>query len=100
MSATLTDRFDATASASNDGSSISPSWIDGFGRKPLVELGVIVELVDHRAHQRLGLGAVGRLVVDIFDLGRLVPVDLDQIDQARALTALDQHPDGAVGQLQ
>ena len=29
----------------------------GLGRQALVELGVILELVDHRAHQRLGLGA-------------------------------------------
>ena len=59
LSATLIDRLEATASASTDGSSISPSWIAGFGRQPLVELGVILELVDHRAHQRLGFGALG-----------------------------------------
>ena len=41
----------------------------GLGRQALVELGVILELLDHRAHQRLGLGAVGALLVDLLDLG-------------------------------
>ena len=100
LSATLTDRLDATASASSDGILDLAELDRGFGREPLVELGIIVELLDHRAHQRLGFGAVGRLVLDVLDLGRDVAVDLDQIDQPRALAALDQHADGAVGQLQ
>ena len=74
LSATLIDRFEATASARIDGSSISPSWIAVSGRQPLVELGVILELIDDRAHQRLGLRAVGRLLLDLFDLGRMIAV--------------------------
>ena len=53
LSATLIDRLAATASASADGSSISAELDRGLGRQLLVELGVILELVDHRAHQRL-----------------------------------------------
>ena len=100
LSATLTDRFEATASARIEGSSISVSCIDGFGRQALVELGVIFELLDHRAHQRRGLGGVALDLVDQLDLGRLVAGAVDQVDQPRALDALDQHADGAVGQLQ
>ena len=40
-----------------------------FRRKALVELGVILELVDHRAHQRLGFGPFGGLFLDLLDLG-------------------------------
>ena len=69
LSATLIERFDATASASADGVLDLAELNAGFGRKPLVELGVILELVDHRAHQRLRLGPVGALLVDLLDLG-------------------------------
>ena len=100
LSATLIDRLEATASARIDGSSISDSWIAGLGRKPLVELGVILELLDDRAHQRLRFGALGGFLLDVLDLGGQIVAALDEVDQPRPLGALDQHPDGAVGQLQ
>ncbi len=71
-----------------------------FRRKPLVELGVILELVDHRAHQRLGLGPVGGVFLDLLDLGGHVAVARHEIDETGALHALDQHADRTVGQLQ
>ena len=69
LSATLIERFEATASARTDASSISRQLDPRFGRQPLVELRVILELVDDRAHQRLCFGSVGRLLVDLLDLG-------------------------------
>ena len=100
LSATLIDRFEATASARSrrivDLGQLDP----GFGRKALVELRVILELVEDRAHQGLRFGAVSRLFVDLLDLGGHIAFPVDEIDQASALHALDQHSNGAVGQLQ
>jgi len=72
----------------------------GLGRKALVELCVILELVDDRAHQRLRLGPRARLFLDLLDLGNGIAVARDHIDQAGALDAFDQHADRAVGQLE
>ena len=72
----------------------------GFGGEALVELGVIVELIDHRAHQCLDLGAVDLLVGDFLDFGGGVAVGLVQSDQASAANAFDENANGAVGELQ
>ncbi len=72
----------------------------GLGRKPLVELGVIFELVDDRAHQRLRLGAGRRLFVDFLDFGDEIALARFDVHQPRPLHALDEHADGAVRKLQ
>ena len=41
----------------------------GLGRQLAVELRIILELLDHRAHQRLDLGALGLAALDQLDLG-------------------------------
>ena len=69
-------------------------------REPLVELGVIFELVDDRAHQGLRLGPFRRLLVHLFDLGGEIVAALDEIGQLRALGALDEYANGAVRELQ
>ena len=72
----------------------------GFGRQPLVELGVIFELVDDRAHQRLRLG-IRRPPPRRRPRSRRPCSRREQkIDQPRPLHAFDQHSNRAVGQLQ
>ena len=41
----------------------------GLGRQLAVQLRIILELLDHRAHQRLDLGALGLAALDQVDLG-------------------------------
>ena len=100
MSETLIDRLDATASARTDGVLDLAQLHRRLGGKPLVELGVIFELVDDRAHQRLRFGILGLFLLDQLDFGLLMPIGIAKIDQAGALGAFDQHADRAVGQLQ
>jgi hypothetical protein len=73
---------------------------DHLGRDLLVELHVALELGDDRARQRLGLDPLAGIVGQRFRLGLVVVSALAITDDARALGALDQHLDGAVGQLE
>ena len=71
-----------------------------LGWNLLVEPRVVVEGRDDRAHQRLDFGAA---VADLFDfLGLDLEIFLvgDVAEHTRALLALDQRLDGAVGQAQ
>ena len=45
-------------------------------------------------------GPLGAFLVDFLDLGGGIAVARDEIDQPRALHALDEHPDRAVGKLE
>jgi hypothetical protein len=71
-----------------------------LGRNLFVQFHVLVELRNHRAAQRLDL--VRNLVVRRYRrrLDREVRFGIDNLVDARALAALDQHLHRAVGQLQ
>ena len=69
-------------------------------RDLLVELDVLLELADDRAGQRLDLLLLARLLRDRVGIGLEEVLVLGKAHDARALAALDQHLDGAVGQLQ
>jgi hypothetical protein len=71
-----------------------------LSRQLLVELGVIFELLDHRAHQRLNLGALRLLLLDRLDVGDEVTALIAERGQPGAALALDQDAHGAVRQLQ
>jgi hypothetical protein len=73
---------------------------DDFGRHLLVELDVALELVDDRARHRLGLDLLAHLVDEHDSLGFVVVGALAVFDNPRPFGALDQHLDGAVGQLE
>jgi hypothetical protein len=65
-----------------------------------VELHVLLELRDHRAHQHVHLAlVVGFALAEHAGLGG-EEISRDQLLDLCALDALDQHLDGAVGQLQ
>ena len=72
----------------------------GLGRQLAVELRIILELLDHRAHQRRDLGALRLVDLDRLDLGDEMLALLAQRVERGALLALDQHAHGAVGQLE
>ncbi|MCY1170821.1 hypothetical protein D9M73_109110 [compost metagenome] len=78
----------------------------GFGGQLAVELGIILELLDHRTHQRghFGIGGVERLFTVValqhFDVGSEIAVGLHQASQRGAALALDQHAHRAIGQFQ
>ena len=72
-----------------------------FGRQLLVELGVILELLGHRAHQRSGFRTFGDDLLDRRDFGdQIARLGRRQIGQLGAMLALDQHAHRAVGQLE
>ena len=73
---------------------------DHFGRDLLVELDVVLELRDDRARQRLGLDRIDRVVGDRLGLGLIIALGRQIGAHVRARLALDQHLDGAVGQLE
>ena len=69
-------------------------------RHLLVELDVLLELRDDRAHQHVHLALVVGLAIRLQrHIGGVVVAGLELLD-ARAVDALDQHLDGAVRQLQ
>ena len=72
----------ATASASFEGSSIWPSWTAVSARQLAVDLGIILELLDHRADQRLDLDALGLDRLDLVDLGAEMGALLAQASSA------------------
>ena len=72
----------------------------GFRRQLAVELGIIVELIDHRAHQRLHVLALGWRFLGKIDLRGAIAVPLVDIFQRDALLAFHQHAHGAIGQFQ
>jgi hypothetical protein len=72
----------------------------GLGRQLAVELGVILELIDHRAHQRLDLGAFDRIVIDRRDGRGQEGAALLHRDERAALLAGDEHAHGAIRQLE
>ena len=71
-----------------------------LGRDLLVELDVLLELRDHGARQRLGLLLLAGILRDRLGDRLEELIVLGKPDDARALAALDQHLDRAVGQLQ
>ncbi len=71
-----------------------------FGRQPLIELGVILELVDYRAHECLGLGVLGLFFIHQFHDGLLMAVGVLEVDQAGSLSPFDQDADRSVRKLQ
>jgi len=66
----------------------------------LVEFYVLLELGNDRAAQGLGLGALDGVRLDRGDLAGEVRIGVFDAVDAGALGALDQHLDGAVGQLE
>src|SRR5690242_9129524 len=75
----------------------------GFSRQLAVQLGIILELLDHRAHQRLDL-AIGAielaLILDRLDrAGQVIAGFLEHL-KASALFAFDEHAHRAVRQLE
>ena len=67
----------------------------------LVELDILVEQVEYRTHQHLGLTFVdGRGLLEILDRGRKIPVGLEQALDQHTFTAFNQHLDCAVGQFE
>ena len=71
-----------------------------LGRDLLVELDVLVELREQRAAHRLDLVRCAGIGDERRRLGREVLAFVDDAHDARALRALDQHLDRAVGELQ
>ena len=72
----------------------------GFRRKLAVELGIIFELVEHRAHQRIDFLAFHGRLFGKANLDRAISVALFHRFQRHPLLALDEHTYRAVGQLQ
>ncbi len=71
-----------------------------FGRNLPVQLHILLELVDHRTRQRLGLAAFTGIVGDHLGLDLEEIRVLVELDDLGALAAFDQHLHGAVGQAQ
>ena len=64
------------------------------------QLDVLLEQRDHAAHRRLGVGAGLALLRQHLDDDAVEALVFLPLDRARAVDALDQHLDVAVGQLQ
>ena len=75
-------------------------YADDFRRHFLVELHIAFELVDDRARQRFGLDLVARSIGDHHRFGFEVIFAIGIFLDLGARSALDQHLDGAVGQLE
>ena len=73
---------------------------DDFRRHLLVELHIALELVDHRARERLGLDLLAGDVFEHDGVGLVVVAAVGVSEHLAALRALDQHLDGAVRQLE
>ena len=73
---------------------------EDLGRDLLVELDVLVELLRHRAAQRLDLGRGLARRLNGRHLGHEVLAGVGDVARLGALQALDQHLHGAVGQLE
>ena len=73
---------------------------DHFGRHFLVQLHIIFEFGDHRARHGLRFHAVTRVVGERGRVGFIVVAPVGVLENLCARGALDQHLDGAVGQLE
>ena len=73
---------------------------DDFGRHLLVELHIVLELGDDRARKRLGLDLLADGVRKHDGVGFVVFGAVGVVLDLGARSALDQHLDGAVGQLE
>ena len=73
---------------------------DDFGRHFLVELHIAFELVDDRARQRFGLDLIAGRIRDHDRVGFVIVLAIGVALHLGARGALDQHLDGAVGQLE
>lgn len=71
-----------------------------LGRNLLVQLHILLELRDDGAAQRLGLRTLQGIGLDRRHLAGEMRIDVFDAVDAGALGALDQHLDGAVGQLE
>ena len=73
---------------------------DYLGRHFLVELHVALELGDGRAREGLRFGALANRVAKHDCLGLVIRAAIGVPDHFRALSALNQYLDGAVGELE
>ena len=73
---------------------------DDFRRHLLVQLHIVFELGDHRTRHRLGLDLLAHVVGERGGVGFVVFIAVVVFDDLGARRALDQHLDGAVGQLE
>src|SRR5262249_13512431 len=73
---------------------------DHLGRHPLVELHVALELVGDQAREGLRFDALTHRVAQRDRLGLVILAAIGVLDHFRALSALDQYLDGAVGELE
>ena len=73
---------------------------DNLWRHLLVELHVVLELGDDRARQRLDLDLFADDILEHHCGSLVVVAAVGVLEHLAALRALDQHLDGAVGQLQ
>ena len=73
---------------------------DHFRRHLLVQLHIVLELVDDRARKRLGLDLLAAGVRQHDGVGLIVLGAVGVVLDLGARSALDQHLDGAVGQLE
>ncbi len=73
---------------------------DDLGRDLLVELHIAFELGHHRAGERLGLDAFADRILEAGRVGFVIVDAAGVLENFRALDALHQHLDGAVGQFQ
>ena len=101
FSASFSDMCAATVSARRPGVLDAGERGQHLRRHLLVELHVLLELRDHRARRARPSRARRRLPTSgsSDDIGGVVLAGVQLLD-ARAIDALDQHLDGAVGQLQ
>ena len=71
-----------------------------LGGNLLVELHILIELLDHGATHRLDLVIAADVSRHRRNRGGVVRLGIDNLGDARALTALNKHLDRAVGQFQ
>src|SRR5262249_29998595 len=71
-----------------------------LGRHPLVELHVALELVGDRAREGLRFDALTHRVAQRDRLGLVILAAIGVLDHFRALSALDQYLDDAIGELE